>query len=54
MRWLMNYLRQTFCKHEFDKTEEFCNYAGEFRDQSGPKVSLLCRKCGYHRCFWRY
>lgn len=41
MRWLINYIRSCFCKHEFEKVWENKNnslyYWGVFR----------CKKCGY-------
>ncbi|OWK34662.1 hypothetical protein [Fimbriiglobus ruber] len=50
MRWLVNYFRQCFCKHEFEREEGYCK--GNF--QSGVRISLLCTKCGYHRSFWKF
>lgn len=55
MRWLMNYLRQCFCRHDF-KTEEHPNvqYDGWSWTVTGDRVSLLCSRCGYHRSFWKW
>jgi predicted nucleic-acid-binding Zn-ribbon protein len=48
MRWLINYFRQCFCKHEFDR-EEIATYASNF-DRRPHKivVHMTCNKCGYH------
>lgn len=55
MRWLSHYLRQCFCIHDFDRKE--ANAVESWDDgnrQSGVRVSLICRKCGYHRAFWKW
>jgi hypothetical protein len=55
MRFLANYIRQVFCKHDFEKEEVYstCRW-GEEIIQSGTKVSLFCKKCGYHKSFWKF
>lgn len=42
MRWIINYIRSCFCKHEMELLWEYnkpnsCNYYAVFR----------CKKCGY-------
>jgi len=55
VRWFINYLRQCFCKHEFEKHEEWAQVKGCFGDKrTGDRVSLLCTKCGYHKSFWKH
>lgn len=50
---LINYLRQCFCKHEFEKTDGFHTVrCGTRVVRDGKRISLLCMKCGYHRSFW--
>ena len=55
MIWLMNYFRQVFCKHEYtyDETEVTVTTSGYGKKQ-GLKISMLCKKCGYHRNTWKY
>jgi hypothetical protein len=56
MRQLIWYIRSMFCAHDF-KTHE-SNVT--LKDQSGnvlrkgPKISMTCTKCGFHRCYWKY
>jgi len=55
MIWLINYFRCMFCKHEFEKSEKAftVSFDGEvIRDSI--KISLLCKKCGYHKSFWKF
>jgi C4-type Zn-finger protein len=55
MRWLINYLRECFCKHDFHVDEKKVNqYDGNIIEKSGIKVYLLCKKCGYHKNHWKY
>nr|DAN98300.1 MAG TPA: Tat pathway signal sequence domain family protein [Caudoviricetes sp.] len=55
MRWLVNYIRQIFCKHDFVFDEgwaEKTSDSGSFR--KGIKVSCYCKKCSYHKSWWKY
>ncbi len=55
MRWLINYIRQCFCKHELEFEEchaEFSNDMGAKR--SGVKIAMLCTKCGYLKTKWKF
>lgn len=55
MRWLSNYFRQVFYKHDYQYDEEFCEVKSDFGGQRrGIKVSLICKKCGYHKSFWKF
>jgi len=57
MRWLVNYIRQVFCKHEFIANEGYVKGGYDVifgQDKSGIKVSMICPKCGYHKNFWKY
>ncbi len=55
MRRLINYIRECFCKHEWERDEEYCehekNHGGYMK---GTKVSATCNKCGYHKSYWKY
>jgi hypothetical protein len=50
MRWLINYLRQCFCKHEFtrDQISVFNAYSNSNRPDY-YEVHFECKKCGYHK-----
>jgi hypothetical protein len=60
MRWLINYIRQCFCKHEFEYTEVPYEkkYLGEFDELLGTikniRVSMICKKCTYHKKFDKF
>lgn len=54
MRWLFNYFRQVFCKHDFDFDESFYEERSDFGSRRGKKISMICKKCGYHRSFWKF
>lgn len=51
MRWFINYIRQCFCKHEFD-TEEYNAYRS-FHHANDIKVITTCKKCTYHKSYWK-
>jgi hypothetical protein len=51
MRWFINYLRQCFCQHDFNKEiiEVYYSNFGVTSDfPEYHKVILECKKCGYH------
>jgi hypothetical protein len=55
MRSIVNYFRQVFCKHEWEREE--CKT--EWRDglgshKKGLKVSATCVKCCYHKSYWKF
>jgi len=55
MRWLVNYIRQIFCKHEWLIEEKYCKLYGDFGlEKDGQKVYMRCNKCSYHRKHWKY
>ena len=50
MRWLINYFRHCFCKHDFKLigVAELCE--AELPDSPyGIRKTYFCRKCGYVR-----
>lgn len=53
MTWLFWWIRSWFCKHEFEFSETRYEYEGTFRIKTGVKVSALCKKCSFHRVFWK-
>lgn len=57
MRWIINYLRSCFCKHDWEKEEIIIdNYKDEWGGSktNWPKVSATCKKCGYHKSYWKF
>lgn len=49
MRFLINYIRQCFCKHEFEKDEIRVFYHWNNSNRPDYRViHLECTKCGYH------
>jgi hypothetical protein len=60
MRWFINYIRQCFCKHEFEYDEKsYCNtivdeYGNEILKQPNIRVSVTCKKCGYHKGYFKF
>ncbi len=58
MRWLINYIRQCFCKHDFDIKEcsaiGFSPVYGENLKNKIIRVDMLCPKCGYHKAHSKF
>lgn len=50
MRTLVNYIRQMFCKHDWQIEESFCKsgYHSDYR------VYMRCKKCSYHKKHWKF
>ena len=49
MKWLINYIRQCFCKHEL-RIEESYVFEDEYDTRRiGTKFTFICGKCGYFR-----
>ena len=55
MRTLINYLRQAFCKHDWNVEEDVVSVTSYFETtKNGTKVYMRCNKCGYHKNHWKY
>jgi hypothetical protein len=68
MRWLINYIRSCFCKHEweyetFDEIKVdrppygmYCvgDAAIPHKIIVGQTVSATCKKCGWHRSYRKF
>lgn len=57
MRWLVSYIRSVFCKHDWEKMESHCSTKSDFifeRRKQGLRVSATCKKCGWHRSYWKF
>ena len=55
MRNLISWLRSCFCKHEFEYNEE--KYTTKIEGdliKEGLKVARTCKKCGWHKSYWKY
>lgn len=49
MRWLINYIRSLFCKHEWERIAKIANHS-DWSDSSMPigyTEVYRCKKCGY-------
>ena len=55
MKWLIWYIRSCFCTHEFEKSEILSTktFHGETVEHN-VRVSLICKKCGYHKSFDKF
>ena len=55
MRYLINYIREAFCKHDWlvEETKN-CTVETPVRDKTGTKVYMRCRRCGYHQKHWKH
>ncbi len=50
MRWLIDYLRQTFCQHDWHIEEAYMRTDV----RTGQKVYMMCKKCGYNKRHWKF
>lgn len=52
MRWFVWWLRAVFCRHEWEY-EEFAvpRYGYGY---NSFRVSITCKKCGWHRAYWKF
>lgn len=52
MRWLINYIRSCFCKHEWELLKEYKVWDGDNPYAKYPKGTqwvYRCKKCGWHK-----
>ncbi len=56
MRWLINYLRECFCKHDFEITQQkqMRAWVKGWQKTDDIKVFYICKKCGYHKSWWKF
>ena len=52
MAWLVNYIRQCFCKHDFLVEEGYVT--SDEWSKEGRVVYMRCKKCGYHQKHWKF
>jgi len=53
MRYIANYFRQVFCKHRWAIEEVHHELNGPIIKRSGIKIFMHCRKCEYHKSYWK-
>lgn len=51
MRTIVNYIRQSFCKHNFEREDV---YVTTDNGKKGYRRYLYCPKCGYHTRHWKH
>lgn len=54
IRWLVNYIRQCRCKHEWVKEEAVARYRDSFGGIRNVRVVMTCKKCGWRKKYWKY
>lgn len=51
MRWIINYIRQCFCKHEYEFIREVELWEYDFHEEKdipiGARRIYRCKHCGY-------
>lgn len=48
MRWLINYIRSCFCRHDWESLGEHSYYRDDASAMPVRRVDVFrCRKCGY-------
>lgn len=50
MTKIIFYIRQWFCKHDFEIEDKVVDGYG----RRGEKRYLYCKKCGYHTNHWKF
>jgi RNase P subunit RPR2 len=56
LRWLIWQIGSAFCRHDFTYEEVYAQNLGSNNDviKQGDKVSRTCKKCGWHKTYWKY
>ena len=55
MIYLINYIRQAFCKHEFVYEENYYETSDDMGgSRNGYKVNRTCKKCGWYKRYWKF
>ena len=55
LRWTVWYIRSIFCKHDWERKEETIKILDSgFWNHYQMRVSATCKKCGWHRAYWKY
>lgn len=54
MRFLINYFRQVFCKHEWIVEEKYVKKEGLWSTKNSERVYMRCKKCGYVTRHWKF
>lgn len=51
MRWLINYIRSCFCKHDWELLDKAEVWGRDSKYSLGLRWTYRCKKCG---CFKKY
>lgn len=56
MKYIIWSIRSAFCKHEWEYDEKHSEIFDGYGDvtKQGLKVSATCKKCGWHRVYWKH
>lgn len=57
MRAIVVWFRQIFCNHEWAFEEHRCVERNAYTsaiEREGIKVSKTCKKCSYHKSYWKF
>lgn len=54
MRFIIEYLRSCFCKHDFIYAEQWYEEKSDWGTKESIRVSRTCTKCGYHKSYWKF
>lgn len=55
MRWLINYIRSCFCKHDWELMSETNIWeSADDKYPIGMKWTYRCKKCGYFKTYRNY
>lgn len=50
MRFLINYIRSCFCRHDFELIGETSTYESPHSERPYKRTkTYFCKKCGYHK-----
>jgi len=54
MRYIINYFRQVFCKHDFLVEEGTVRHHELEGGGTAQKIYMRCKKCGYYKKHWKF
>ena len=54
MRWLINYIRSCFCKHEWECLTHVNVWGEDEKYPIGEKWTYRCKQCGYTKTIRNY
>lgn len=55
MRYIIWWFRSLFCNHNWKFEEsDYEKHENDFLVRAGTIVSATCKKCGWHRSYWKF